>query len=54
MTCLDNTYYAENTPVLMYIILIFINALFMLFTVITTEPFSTNHKIFIKPQDYNF
>ena len=43
MSCSDNTYYAENTPTLMYIILIFINAAFMLFTVITSEPFTTNY-----------
>jgi hypothetical protein len=47
MTCSDNTYYAENAENVMYIILIFINAMFMLFTVITTEPFITNHEEYI-------
>ena len=39
MGCKDNTYYAENTQTLMYIILIFLNAAFILFTALTSEPF---------------
>ena len=42
MGCNDNTYYVEenDTPTLMYIIIIFLNAVFILFTALTTEQFN--------------
>ena len=48
MLCKDNTYYADDTPTLMYIIIIFLNAAFILFTALTTEPFSN-----LTPHNYN-
>lgn len=44
MTCSDNTYYVGNTRTLIYIILICLNAMFMLFTAITHESFTNKYQ----------